>query len=371
MAKKVIDESNDQGLDFLDSLNDNKIGSQASKEFDESHEVSGDDAEDIDNILEQVKKGVAKTEDEEDETIDETIEDSKTVKVKETEEDKEEIDANESDQIELIWEAFSEYNNISLDENEEAPKDVEEFFSKINQIIDKKSTPKYASDDVRQIDEYIKNGGDINDFFKVSKDIIDFDNLDLDDVDNQKRVITEFLNRKGYNQEQINKKINRYQDTDLLEDEARDAVESLSDIVKQEKEALLSEQKNFHNQQVEAQQQFYTNVVNEIESVSDIRGIKIPEKDKTELMQYIFKVESDGTTRYQKDYNKSVKNLIESAYFTMRGDTLINNAKRSGESNAVKRLKTSLSSKKVNKSSGRQDFKDDDLFTMLSSQLRN
>ena len=55
---------------------------------------------------------------------------------------------------------------------------------------------------------------------------------------------------------------------------------------------------------------FYNNVIGEIEALTDIRGIKIPKQDKQTLMEYIFKVETDGRTKYQKDYAKSTKNLI-------------------------------------------------------------
>ena len=51
--------------------------------------------------------------------------------------------------------------------------------------------------------------------------------------------------------------------------------------------------------------------------------------------------------KYQKEYAKSTKNLIESAYFTMKGDALISQAKRSGETSAVSRLKQTLSSNKI------------------------
>lgn len=65
--------------------------------------------------------------------------------------------------------------------------------------------------------------------------------------------------------------------------------------------------------------------------MDSIYGIDIPEKDKKALLEYIFKPDADGITRYQKDYAKSLKNLITSAYFTMKGDTLIDIAKKKGK----------------------------------------
>ena len=157
----------------------------------------------------------------------------------------------------------------------------------------------------------------------------------------------------------------------MLEDEAIDALDSLKDMLKNEKDSLLEQQRLEAIESERLQKEFYTNTISEINNLSDIRGVNIPEKDRRELIDYIFKIDNDGYTKYQKDYQKSVKNLIESAYFTMKGDTLLSNAKKSGESNAIKKLKSSLASKSINKSSGKQSYEQDDVFTILSGQLRN
>jgi hypothetical protein len=87
--------------------------------------------------------------------------------------------------------------------------------------------------------------------------------------------------------------------------------------------------------------------------LDNVRGIKVPEKDKKALLAYIFKADADGRTQYQKDYSKSVKNLIESAYFTMKGDTLLDTAKKMGTSSAIKNLKQSLRSTGISKGTKR------------------
>ena len=367
MAKDKFNGFEVDNLDFVDTLRTNPIGVSSSDSFDESHEVNEETEENIDDILTQIKKSAGQeTEENKTEEVEEPVFKPKT---EEENQNETENTSDEVDQVSLFWDAFTEYNNI--DKDDEAPETVESLFDKINKITEEKSVPKYGNNIIEEMDKFVKNGGDINEYFSIKQTSVDIENMDLDDVDNQKKVLTEFLSRKGFNAQQISKKIERYQDSDMLEDESKEAYDSLKDILEAEKQSLLERQENLHQEQVQAQQAFYTNVVDEIEGISDIRGIKIPEKDKKELMQYIFKVESDGTTRYQKDYNKSVKNLIESAYFTMKGDILIDNAKKTGESTAIKKFKNSLSSKKINKSSGRQDFKDDDLFSLLSSQLRN
>ena len=89
--------------------------------------------------------------------------------------------------------------------------------------------------------------------------------------------------------------------------------------------------------------------------MDNIRGIKIPEKDKKVLLEYIFKPDADGMTRFQKDWSKSVKNLLESAYFTMKGDTLLKAAKSEGSNNAISKFKNSLSKTGVSRKTNKQD----------------
>jgi hypothetical protein len=48
-------------------------------------------------------------------------------------------------------------------------------------------------------------------------------------------------------------------------------------------------------------------------------------------------------SQYQKDFNENLsKNLIESAYFTMKADALISNAEKKGESSAADKLRNLL-----------------------------
>ena len=48
------------------------------------------------------------------------------------------------------------------------------------------------------------------------------------------------------------------------------------------------------------------------------------EVEKKQLLNDIFKADQSGQTQYQKLYSENLaKNLIESAYFTIKGDTII------------------------------------------------
>ena len=253
---------------------------------------------------------------------------------------------------------------------DEKPKTVESLMEYMKAVVEENSKPTYSNEEVAALDEYVRNGGSIKDYVESAVGSVNYDSLDVSNEDVQRNVVRELLSKKGYSEAQITRKIEKYEDADILEDEANDAIESLKEMHEESKKALLEEQKNNHVKMVEEQQNFYNNVIGEIEALTDIRGIKIPKQDKQTLMEYIFKVETDGRTKYQKDYAKSTKNLIESAYFTMKGDSLLSSAKKSGETSAVEKLKHTLNSTKVSGSKQKIENRSaQPLWSVASSQL--
>ena len=326
---------------------------------------------------------------EEDETIEDDEIDEEPVNKKETKKDKkdkstkEEDDNSEEDEDEDepafdeknvvtgFFEVLSEKLGWSIDEDDEVPQTAEALVKYFQDIIEEESKPSYANDEVARLDEYIKNGGDIKTYLKIDAEL-NLDEIEIeDDETNQKLVVKEFLKEKGFNAKSIEKKLQKYADAGLLEDEAEDALEALKEIKEQKKEQLLADQKKQSEEQGKRQQEFFNTVVSEIKGLDNIRGIKIPEKDKKTLMDYMFKPDSDGITKYQKDYAKNPKNLIESAYFTMKGDALINIAKKEGNKTAFDKFKSNLKSSNVSKKSNKEIRSDsDNIWSKLAQQLR-
>ena len=298
--------------------------------------------------------------------IDDNIDDddkTKNKKTKKVEEDDDvnniddnddDVDEEESSKVTALFDAIAEELEWEFDddEEEEKPKTVEELVNYFKEVIKEQSVPQYANEDVAKLDEFVRNGGDLNDYFTLTPEI-DYENFDTTIESNQKQIVKMLLAEKGFNEKQIARKIEKYEDAGILEDEAEDALEAMKEIEETKKEQLLEDQRKQHEQMVARQQKFMDDVVGEINAMKDIRGIKVPEKDKKALLAYIFKADANGKTQYQKDYSKSVKNLIESAYFTMKGDTLLDTAKKMGTSSAIKNLKQSLRSTGVSKGTRR------------------
>ncbi len=271
--------------------------------------------------------------------------------------------------VSAFFDAIAEAAGWEVTDDSEKPKTAEDLVEYMKSVVENNKV-EYADPLIGEIDEYVRAGGTVENYLKEVTATANYDNIDLSNEHVQRSVVREFLSEKGFTEQQIQRKLEKYEDADILEDEAADAVESLKEIKEEKRKALLEGQKKSHEEAVKEQQKFYNNVVGEVEALTDIRGIQIPKADKQSLMDYIFKVDSDGRTKYQKDYASSLKNLIESAYFTMKGDALISTAKKSGETSAVEKLKNTLNSNKVSGSKQRINNRSaQPLWSVASSHL--
>lgn len=329
---------------------------------DSSAKVIEDAAEDFDDDELPNKNKHSKEVEEEDieddeEEDEEIIEPTKTKskkepRVKEPEiEDTEEEDGDdevETTAVSSLFDSIAEQLGWELGEDEEKPKDAESIVKYFQDVIEESSIPTYANEEVKALDEFVRNGGNLKDFYKIGSEL-DIETADIEDEEIQKKVVGDYLREKGLNEKQIERKLIKYEDAGILEDEANDALEALREIEVQKKEQLLEDQRNASEASQKKQQAFYSNVVEEINGMKDVRGIKIPDNDKKTLLEYIFKPDANGVTKYQKEYAKSVKNLIESAYFTMKGDALLSAAKNEGNKSAIKNFKESLRTAPVGK----------------------
>lgn len=301
------DDDSDIPADVLNNINNNSNNSSEDNDADDDQEE--DDADDLNNN---------------------------------NDDDDQQVESWETAQVGAFFDAFADELGWDVDDNDK-PDSIKALIDYIGDMVEENSKPQYADERIEQLDQYVKNGGRFEDFYNNQSQTISYDNMDMEDESNQKAVVRDYMKLQGYDDEAINRKIERYEDADMLEEEAEDAVNRLKTI----REQQLAEQQAYQEQvrqQQEAQAVQFMNDLNAgINGLSNIRGIAVPKEDRKALFDYITKTDADGLTQYQKDFNGNmVNNLIESAYFTMKGDALLGSAKRSGQTSAVERLRTTM-----------------------------
>lgn len=340
-ATQIIDDPDDdiKNLDNPDDnkpTEDNKNGDPNAKE---------DDSEIPDNILNNTS----------DDNKQDSEQDQQNTDLNQTDDQNQdentEDDPGEAEQIGAFFDAFAEANGWSVDEDER-PKNVDELVDYIKNVVETNSVPEYADERIEQLDQYVKNGGKFEDFYQTQQRTMSYNNIDIEDESNQKQVVRDYYKLQGMSDEQINRKIERYEDADMLEDEATDAVNYLKAYEEQQAQYMAQQQEAQRQAQEQQAMQFAQDLTNGINSLTNIRGISIPKEDKKALYDYITKTDADGLTAYQKEFNGNlVNNLIESAYFTMKGDALLGEANRNGQTSAANKLRNMLRHQTKNHSS--------------------
>lgn len=280
---------------------------------------------------------------------DEPVQEPSDATVDDTENtsDPSDADVHEAQQVGLLFDAIGESFGWNMDDvkEEDRPLTVDDLTNYMREVVQQNSVPHYADERIQQLDEYVKNGGKFEDFYGKQQQSLSYDNMDMEDEDNQKAIVSELLRYSGYTDDQIKNKISRYEDADMLEEESADALDRLKQIKQHELEMAQQQQAAYLQQQEEQSKQFYNDCMNQIKSLSSIRGVQIPKEDRAKLADYIFNVDQDGVSKFQRDYNNQenfINNLLTTAYITMKGDSFISTAKRDGESSATEKLRKML-----------------------------
>lgn len=164
--------------------------------------------------------------------------------VEEETEEPTDADIHEAEQVGLLFDAVAEslgWNIADIDEKDR-PLTVEGLRDYLVETVNQNSVPHYADERVQALDEYIKNGGKFEDFYSVQKEALTLDSIDLEDENNQKAVVRELLKHEGYTDDQIKKRLSRFEDADMLYEESEDALERLKTIRKAEADEAARQQ---------------------------------------------------------------------------------------------------------------------------------
>jgi hypothetical protein len=365
--------------DYAKEVDPEDLEKLAAGDLDEDDEDVVETEEEVEEDVEDTKEDIDEDEeehatitDQDDEDI--VIEKLKKKKIADKNKSKAVVEegVDEEDEKEIVgtfFNLFAEELGWEV-EDENKPGNVKELLDTISGIIAENSRPEYASEEVAKIDAYIRQGGDLNHFLKETSTGIDLSKLDLKDEDNQKKVIKENFKRLGYSDEKIEKRIARFEDAFILEEEAQEAVESLTAYKAEKEKKLLKEIEESNSMKLKEQQSFITNVNKTIQGLDSVQGIPISAKEKKELFDYLFKTDAEGKTGYQKDYSGNINNLIVSAYVTKNGDKLFKKAVANANTNAVVELKRKLKTKKArNQKPYESGSLDTDVLSLISKTL--
>jgi len=272
-------------------------------------------------------------------------------------------DVNDDFEKEISSYFASEFSRkIGLDLDEDSTiETVDDVIDLLKVVVEENSKPTYSSEEVSRFDEFVRQGGNLKDFYdNVYSGKVNVDKLDISNEADQKSIIREHLSNQGYAEAKIKRALERYEESGVLGEEAEDALELVKEHNKKKAERLLKDQEKYYQDQQRVKQEFLRDVNSTMKDVSELAGIPITDREKRDLLNYIFTTDREGATPFQKDAQKDVMTLLEVAFFTKNKDKFINKTKKKATSDAYKTLQEKIKMQKGKLSKSGSQTQDDD-----------
>ena len=140
------------------------------------------------------------------------------------------------------------------------------------------------------------------------------DNLE-DNLSLQKMLVRDLLVKSGWSEERITRKLNRYEDSGVLKEEAEEALASLKEIQKAEKSNLIKQQREEQKQRIQAHEQWLGDLKDHIGKKEEILpGFQLSPKDKDNLYKGITKLDKNGKNEIMRMREKDPEFDLKIAY---------------------------------------------------------
>jgi hypothetical protein len=271
---------------------------------------------------------------------------TKTPKAEEPEEEEEVIEEEEEPEIEKsikdtpvpeitgrvsALRVFAEMQREKgiIDYSDEEFEDSDEFIlSKVQEKIEKdvqSGIDEYKNSftpEARDLIEAIEAGIPLESLVEKNSTISAYENINDSDIDDneslQKNLIRNLYFLKGYSAELIDKKIQRWDDSGLLADEAKDARIELLDYAKKEKEEAKKQQIIAQKERAEKFESWKNGIKTYLEKTEEIiPGFKISPRQKEIIQNGLTKFDKEGKNDFQKMMEKDPNFNTKVAYIAL------------------------------------------------------
>lgn len=247
----------------------------------------------------------------------------------------------EAKQINALYDVFVEDYGWGDIKPEERPRNAKEFVEFVTALIAENSVPQYASPELQQMDNFVRQGGNLQSYIRSYAET-NYDGLDISNEQNQKYAVAEMLKLQGYPPEHIRKKVENYAKSGVLADEAQDAMAILKGYSQNTRQAQMQQQQQAIQQEQQMTNQMIQTTAQVLGNMNDVCGIPISFKEKKELFEYMFKLDNRGISQFMAEYSSSPESIIAAAYLTKHGQDALRSAEAQGQKKAIDKFRDQI-----------------------------
>jgi hypothetical protein len=231
----------------------------------------------------------------------------------------------------LYLESFFDEAGWELEEAEkkvfqEAGGGLKGLHAVMDMIIEDRVASEFASPEVFQLNEWVKNGGNVQDFFNqvISPQEYDYSKLDTKDLGTQKWVLKEYYTKvKGLSEKKAIKLIEAVEEEGELQAETESIISDLSEKQEQRKAAALAEKKKEQERIKQANEAAIKQTLAFIDSATKQElGVTFNNAQKENFKNFLFNVNpKTGRTPYQEKLAKEPNLQLKLAALVFSGVT--------------------------------------------------
>ena len=281
--------------------------------------------QEVDELPEEEKEEVKVEKSEED---DKAVEDeAPAVEEKDSEEPVSEKEEESSDEEEDEGDALRVFAELQrekglIDYNDDEFEGNEEWLlTKVEDTVNSKVQDYKDSmpSEIRYLLDNYEDGVPLTNLLNMQSQEQVYESITLESVEKsealQKNLVKDLLIKSGWSEERANKKIQRYEDAGVLYEEAEEALSSLVDVQKQQKEQYVVQQKEQQKQRIQAHEQWLGDLKDHITKKEEILpGFTLSVKDKDNLYKGITKLDKNGENEIMRLRKKDPEFDLKIAY---------------------------------------------------------
>ena len=228
--------------------------------------------------------------------------------------------------------------DFELDEGEELTEELAEEIleDKFDEAIEGRIGELFAGlpDVVKQMIKFAKDGGDPTTFVQTLAQATSTGlttNMDMSQEANQEAVMKTMLKKDGYDDEDISTQIEFLKDSGKLKAMAEKRFDVWNKNQEKETAALTAAQENKRKQDREELRERKATLISELQTTTEVDGIKLNSKDKREIPSYIFdkNIELENGSKISS-YHKDVWEAMSNKKASLQLAKLLRERKKDG-----------------------------------------
>ena len=250
------------------------------------------------------------------------------------------------------------FKHVEAEEGEEL--DADKLFELQQKEYDTEVSARLAhwateelDDDAKAFIKYKRDGGDTQEFFKTYSNTSGIPTGSISDEAYQDKVIRYQLKQEGWDAEEIEDRLKYFTENGRKESVAKKYDSKLQEDSKLEQEEILK-RATAQKQNAETQEREYReNIKTALADTKEVQGIKITEKDQTELYNFLTKKsyklsDTQSITGFQKKLGETFKDSSKMILLAklMNSDFDLKDFEKATVTKTTKKIKSNLEQRK-------------------------